>query len=262
MPEYEKTDQGSDGFSMHSGVMGMGGRGFYENGKTMSKAAARAGCSIAVSSAMIAKGMGSASAAAGPIGAAASYALDTCITFYEAAGDIGKAHSKVAALKALQGTGTPSPEVKAILVWLIKKLERREAYAHAETGGAMIMAKGVQDQWNKGGAGNKALAVGMGAGTGVATVVGTIGGQAGTKLTRAFRGFGKKVGLVNSNRADYAQKLYDAAKGPRGCVVAKKIITIVMTAGIAQQAAVEQMQARIDAAMTDALKNAMSSFKE
>jgi hypothetical protein len=264
MADYAVTDQGADSFAMQGGVLGMGGRGFFENGKTMTKGTARACCNIAVAGSVIAKGVGTASAVAGPIGAAANYALDTCITFYEAYGDIGKAHSKVAALEALQNKPGTASDIEEMLEWLINKLKRREMYAHAETGGARIMAKGVQEQWNKGGAGNKALAIGMGAGTGVATVVGTVAGQAGTKMTRAFRGIGKKFDRTfrngKNNRDDYAKALYAAATG--GDVVAKKIISIVMTAGIAQPSMVEAMQARIDSAVTDALKSAMSSFKE
>ncbi|WP_394777798.1 hypothetical protein [Undibacterium sp.] len=257
---YESTDKGSDSFGMINAVGGMGGRGFFKDGESMAKGGLKAGMNIATSAAAIAKGVGTASAAAGPIGAGVAYALDTCITFYEASTDLGKAHSKIAQLQELEGKAGTNPKTEQILGWLINKLGRRVNYDHAETGGSHIMAAATQKKWKEGGHGNRAQAVGMGVGTAVAGAVGTVGGQLASKGTRAVRGGLKKLGLMGSKRADYAKELYALAKG--GDVVAKKIVSIVMTAGIASQTDIQKYQERVDSAMSDALASAMSSFKE
>ncbi|GGC78500.1 hypothetical protein [Undibacterium terreum] len=257
---YESTDQGSDSFGMVNAVGGMGGRGFFKDGESMVKGGLKAGMNISTSAAAIAKGVGTASAATGPIGAGVAYALDTCITFYEASTDLGKARSKIARLEALVGKPGTNPKTEDILVWLINKLGRRVNYDHAETGGSHIMAAATKAKWDEGGHGNRAKAVGMGVGTAVAGAVGTVGGQLATKGTRAIRGGLKKLGLMGSKRADYAKDLYSLAKG--GDTVAKEIVSIVMTAGIASPSDVQKYQERIDSAMSDALASAMSSFKE
>jgi hypothetical protein len=255
---YESTDQGSDAFGMIGAVSGSGGQGFFEDRESMVKGGLRAGMSIANGAASIAKSVGAASSVAGPIGAAVAFTLDTCINFYEASQDLGKANSKIAALKGLESRATG--DTKEIVTWLINKLGRRVNYDHAETGGSHLMADSAKESWSQGGPKGRATAVAKGVGLAVATPVTTVAGQLGSQATRAARGFLKKTGLMGSKRKEYARTLYDLAT-KRGDKVAKEVLIIVLAEGVANQGAAQTLQEQIDDVMISSLEKGMSSFK-
>jgi hypothetical protein len=260
--DYAATDKGSDAFGLIGAVSGAGGAGFFDDKESMIKGGLRFGMSLSNGVASVAKGVGAASAAAGPIGAAAAFALDTCINFYEASKDIGKAQSKIAMLKSLRAGNRAgaNQETVQILDWLINKIERREMYDHAETGGTHKMAAGIQEVWKEGTHAGRAKAVGASVGMALATPVATVGGQLGSKGVRAGRGLLKKVGLMGSQRKNYARVLQ--ANASKGDELAKRMLTVILTAGIANSSEAKQMQDRIDQVVLGAIEKGMSSFKE
>lgn len=255
---YEEPDQGNDTFGMIS-TGRAGGQGTMNGDLASSvKGGLRAGMSISIGAAAIAKGVGTASAVAGPIGAAASFAVETCITFYEASQDLGKSSQKIAALETLKTTYVSrkdtNDEPYKILLWLINKLGRRAAYAHAETGGTHVMASGIKDAWTNG---SKGGAVAGAIGMAVATPVTTIAGQFGANATRFGRGFAKMTGMMGSQRKDFAKKLMDKKTDP----LAAAIIKIVLMEGLANTAAATDMQKEMDKMVLKAVEQGMSSFK-
>ncbi len=260
--DYGASDQGSDALGMVGAVTGAGGRGFFDDRESMIKGGLRMGMSLSNGAVSIAKNVGAASSVAGPIGAAVAFTLDTCINFYEASQDLGKAQSKVAALKDLKTKNlASSQETKEILDWLINKIERREMYNQAETGGEHAMAAAAKSSWTSGTHAGRAKAVGIGASMAVAAPLSVVGGQLASKGARAGRGLLKKTGLMGSKRKDYARKLFENSKKADD-KLAQAMVKIVLTAGIANKQDAEDMQRKIDGVVQGALEKGMSSFKE
>lgn len=261
MTDYSDADKSSDSFQMAGAALGSGGQGFFADKESMIKGGLRAGMSLSNGAVSIAKNLGAASAVAGPIGAGVAFALDTCINFYEASKDLGKAQSKIARLQELRASNlSTDTEVIAILDWLINKIGRREMYGHAETGGTHKMAESVSESWNEGTHEGRAAAVGKGVGLAVAASISVIGGQAASKGARVVRGALKKTGLMGSKRKGYARTLYDKSRA--GDRLAKAVLRVVLTNGIANKQDAEDMQKKIDGVLIGALEKGMSSFKE
>lgn len=248
-----------DSFGMGSAISGAGGQGFFENKESMTKGGLKAGLSITTGAAKLLSG---GAPAVGPIGDVLAFTLDTGITFYEASTDLGKARSKIALLEQLERKPRGANEQEStrdILAWLINKLGRRKKYSHAESGWTHHMAKSVKASWGDTKK-KKAESIMKGAGTVVLAPASTITGQMGTKFTRAGRGLLKKIGWMGSKRKDYAKTLYENHQ--LGDQLAKEMMVIILTHGIANTSAMTEMQNKIDNVVTGALYKGMSSFKE
>lgn len=259
---YDANNLPSDFAGSAGFVPGASGPDTLDSWGARSKAGLKAGMNISNSAMALARHTHHAGSATGPIGASVAFALDTCITAYDANDDLGKTQSQIQLLRKLKDTHVGKPGVQQstidIVDWQINKFKRRTRYDTAESAGYQQAKKSIKTSWS-GNRWDKAAAVGKGLGYTVAAAPGAVLGQVGTKGTRFARGFLKKTGLMGSQRKSYAGELYKNAKG--GDPLARDVIYLVMSKGLTNIDAIQNLQDKIDDVVTKELAKAMSSYK-